>query len=72
MNTILGIILLAGGFFLAYMGYDKLQNSKAGIKIGEVEISASDSGSQRNGYLLIGGGVVCVLAGAIVLAKKKK
>ena len=71
MRKIIGIIVIIGGIVLGYFGYDKLQDSKAGIKIGDLELSATDSKNETNAYLMIGGGAVALLAGAIILARKK-
>lgn len=71
MNTIVGILLIAGGIFLGYRGYEKLEGNKADIKIGNIEISAQDKEAKTSGYLMLGGGILAVVVGAVVMAKKK-
>jgi len=72
MRTVIGLLLIAGGIALGYSGYNKLQDNKAEIKIGDLEISAKDSSNATQAYFLMGGGAVALLAGAILLAKKGK
>ncbi|MGB8191328.1 MAG: hypothetical protein WCF67_05380 [Chitinophagaceae bacterium] len=72
MNSIVGIILIAGGIFLGYLGYNKLQESKAEIKIVNIEISAQDKDAKRDGYLLLGGGILCILVGAVIIGRRKR
>lgn len=71
MNTIIGILLIAGGIFLGYLGYDKLQASRADVKIGPIEISAKDKESTTGGYLMLGGGILAVVVGAVIMGRKK-
>ena len=72
MRTIIGLLLIIGGIALGYYGYQKYQDSKTGVKIGNIEISANDSKDQTNAYLMMGGGAVALIAGAILLSKKGK
>lgn len=71
MNTIIGILLIAGGIFLGYMGFQKLDESKADVKIGPIEISAQNKESKAGGYLMLGGGILAVVVGAVVMGRKK-
>jgi hypothetical protein len=71
MNTIIGILLIAGGIFLGYLGYNKLQESKADVKIGPIEISAQDKESSTGGYVMLGGGILAVVVGAVIMGRKK-
>jgi len=47
MRKIIGIIAIIGGAVLGYFGYDKLQDSKAGIKIGELELEEAEREAQQ-------------------------
>jgi hypothetical protein len=71
MKQTVGIILLIAALALGYMGFDKMQNSKAGIKIGDLEISATDKTSNESAYLLLGLGAVCLLGGIVMISRGK-
>lgn len=67
---ILGIILLLGGILLGYFGYQKYDDNKANIKIGDLELSAKDKGNTTTGYVMMGAGVVALIVGAVMLSRK--
>lgn len=71
MKQTIGIFLIIAALALGYFGYDKMQNSKAAIKIGDLEISASDKSSSESAYLLLGLGAVCLLGGIVMLSRGK-
>ena len=71
MKQTVGIILLIAALALGYLGFDKMQNSKAGIKIGDLEISATDKTSNESAYLLLGLGAVCLLGGIVMISRGK-
>lgn len=71
MKQTVGIILLLVALALGYLGFDKMQNSKAGIKIGDLEISATDKTSNESAYLLLGLGAVCLLGGIVMISRGK-
>lgn len=71
MNTIIGILLIAGGIFLGYLGYQKIDESRADVKIGPIEISAKDKESSTGGYVMLGGGILAVVVGAVIMGRKK-
>ena len=71
MKQTVGIILLIAALALGYLGYDKMQNSKAGIKIGDLEISAKDKGSNNDAYMFFGLGVICLIGGVVMISKGK-
>ncbi|WEK37144.1 MAG: hypothetical protein P0Y53_06495 [Candidatus Pseudobacter hemicellulosilyticus] len=68
---IIGIILIVVGILLGYYGFTKLDNSKADVKIGDLEISAKDKPNTTSAWLMIGAGVVGLVAGGAMLAKKE-
>jgi uncharacterized protein (UPF0333 family) len=71
MKQTIGIILIIASLVLGYFGYDKMQNSKAGIKIGELEISATDKSSNESAYILLGLGAICLLGGVTMISRSK-
>lgn len=71
MRSLLGILLVVGGIVLGYFGFQKMQDNKAGVKIGDLEITAKDQSNTTSAWVMIAGGVVAVIAGAVSLSKKK-
>jgi len=71
MKQTIGILLIVAALVLGYLGYDKMQNSKAGIKIGDLEISATDKPSNEQAYILLGLGAVCLLVGGTMISRGK-
>lgn len=71
MKQTIGIILVIVALALGYLGYDKMQNSKAGIKIGDLEISATDQSSNKDAYLFFALGAVALVGGLVTLSKGK-
>lgn len=67
---ILGVILIVGGILLGYFGYQKYDDNKANIKIGDLELSAKDKGNTTTGYVMMGAGVVALIVGAVMLSRK--
>lgn len=67
---ILGGILLVGGILLGYLGYQKYDDNKANVKIGDLEITAKDQGNTSTAYIMMGGGIVAILVGAVMLSRK--
>lgn len=70
MRSILGIVLLVGGILLGYFGYQKLDDNKADVKIGDLEITAKDKDNTTGAYIMMGAGIVAIIAGAVTLARK--
>lgn len=71
MKQTIGIVLIIAALALGYLGYDKMQNSKAGIKIGDLEISATDKSTSNDGYVYFGLGAICLVGGMVMLSKSK-
>ncbi len=67
---IIGVILLIGGIILGYFGYQKLDENKADVKIGDLELSAKDKGNSTSAYIMMGAGVVALIGGAVMLSRK--
>ncbi len=72
MRSIIGLILIVGGIALGYYGYTRYQNSKEGVKIGSIEISATNKDNQTDSFLIMGCGAIALIAGAVILSKKSK
>jgi len=70
MRKLIALILIIGALVLGYLGYHKMQDGRAEIKIGNLEISANDSSSNQESYVLFGLGAVCLIAG-LVLSRGK-
>lgn len=67
---ILGIILLVGGILLGYFGYQKYDENKADIKIGDLQLSAKDKNNTSTAYIMMGAGIVALIGGVVLLARK--
>lgn len=72
MKTIIGIILVLAGLYVGYLGYQDISGSKTEANIGDLEISVKDEESSQKGYLLIGAGVIGLVAGLYLVGKKEK
>lgn len=70
MRSILGIVLILGGILLGYFGLTKLDDNKADVKIGDLEISAKDKGNTTNAWLMIGAGAIALIGGGALLVRK--
>jgi len=71
MNKYLPLLLIVIGLALGIFGFTKLGDSGASMSVGDIELSATDEGSQTQAYVLLGLGAVGVLAGVGLLAKSK-
>ena len=69
---VIGIILLVGGIILGYLGYQKFDESKANVKIGDLELTAKDKGNTTTAYIMMGAGIAAVIGGAVLLARKSE
>ena len=66
MKRLLGLLLVLGALALGYLGYTKLDESKAEIKIGDLEVKAQDKDSKQSAYIYFGLGAVCLIAGLMI------
>ena len=66
MKKPLAIVLIIAAVVLGYLGFTKLQDNRAGIKIGDLEISAEDKGSTQQAYVFFGLAAVALIAGVMV------
>lgn len=71
MKSIIGIILIVVALVFAYQGYQKFSESRSAIEIGDLELSASDSGGKETAYIYWGIGLIALLAGGALVKSKK-
>ena len=71
MKQTVGIILVVAALAFGYLGYTKLENSNAGIKIGDLEISASDKSGNTEAYIFFALGTISLIGGFVMLSKGK-
>lgn len=70
MKKTIGIILILAALVFGYMGYTTLDNSKAEVSIGDLELSASDEGSKQTSYIYFGLGALCLIGGLVMVSRK--
>lgn len=70
MKKILGILLLAGGLTLGYLGLQQFQKSTNSAEILGVEIVANDQGGQQTGVIELILAVVLFAGGIYVLSNR--
>jgi len=71
MKNAVALILIVLGLGLGYFGFTKMDSSGKSLEIGNLELSAQDSGAKTQSYLMLGGGVICLVLGVGVLMKSK-
>ena len=71
MQKTIGFILIIAAFVLGYFGIKNLNEKTAEFKIGEVEVSAKTSESKNEAYAYLGGAALCLIAGVVLVARKK-
>jgi LPXTG-motif cell wall-anchored protein len=71
MQKTIGIILIVVAFGLGYYGIKDLNHKEADVKIGDVEISAKSNESSNKAYILIGAGVLSLIAGVVLVGRNK-
>lgn len=71
MKSIIGIILIVVALFFAYRGYQKFDESKSAVEIGDLELSASDASGKETAYIYWGIGLIALLAGGALVKSKK-
>lgn len=67
----LPIILVIAGLGLAIFGYTKYTDSVSGTEIDNLEISARNSETRNQAFILFGLGGGCFVAGLIMFLKPK-
>lgn len=72
MKSVIGIILIILGVYLGYNGVQILRSSDKSIEIGNLEIGAKDKKKESNGYIWLGGGLIALIAGAVMVSNRNK
>lgn len=67
MTKVIGIILIVASVGLAIWGFQVYNNNRAGISIGDAEISAQEKGYTH--YILWVAGGICLGSGIAVLVR---
>lgn len=70
MKRNLSILLIIAGLGLAIFGFTKLEDSKADIKIGDLEINAEDQSQSNEAFYLIGAGAIALMAGLFMVSRR--
>lgn len=66
MNKGIGIGLIVLAIILGVMGYNTYDESTAAISIGELELSAEDSGGQGTAFLYFGLAIASLIGGLMM------
>lgn len=72
MRRIIGIILIVTGIAVGAHGISTLTTSKESLEVADVEIAVKDSSQRYTSYVLIGLGVVTLIAGVYVMSTKTR
>ena len=56
-------LLILAGIGMGFFGFTKMQDSSKSLEIGNLELKAKDSDQNTQAYLLMGGGVLCLVLG---------
>lgn len=72
MKIVIGIILIVGSLILGYLGIQQVQESGGSAEVMGIELSAEDEGAKEVGYIKIALGVVALVGGIYLVAKKDR
>lgn len=67
---IIGTILILIGIYFSYIGVNKVNNNTVEVEAIGIELDMSNEKGQNQGLLFLGSGLIMILAGAYVVAKK--
>lgn len=72
MNTrkIIGILLVAGGITLGYVGIDKITQNNKSVDVLDVKIDLSNTSKKQDGYMFLGAAILLFAGGLYTLNKK--
>ena len=72
MNTtkVIGIVLIGISFLVCYMGFNKISENSAQVKILNLKIDASNESGKEEGYIYLG--IAAILFGAGIYSLNKK
>ncbi|MDX1476470.1 MAG: hypothetical protein R3301_02150 [Saprospiraceae bacterium] len=71
MKRNMGLLLIVLGLAAGIYGFTKLQDSGGGVQIGELEISAQDTGTRNQAYILLGGGALALILGVTLMSRSR-
>jgi hypothetical protein len=72
MHKSIGLLLIIAAAALGYFGFKNMNEKTSEFKIGEIEVVAKSSESKSKGYAFLGGAALCLIAGAVLVARKNK
>ncbi len=70
MKQIIGILLILGGLFFAYMGLSKLDNSSKSLELGDLELTAEDSSGKTTAYVYLGLSGLFLVGGIVSIRRR--
>ncbi|MCB0662821.1 MAG: hypothetical protein KDC24_08780 [Saprospiraceae bacterium] len=70
MKKIIGIVLLVVGIGLGFYAYNGMQDDKATLKIGDIELSAKDKEASNQTLILFVLSGVAILGGIGMVSRK--
>lgn len=71
MKKLIGILFIIAAIACGYYGYTKLEESRVGLKIGNISLSAQDDNTKRDAYILFGVAVVGLILGYGLLKSRE-
>jgi hypothetical protein len=72
MNKVIGIVLIIAGLAFGYIGFNKVADNTASVKILGLEINASNESGKQQGYIFLGIAAVFFVGGIYTLSRSKK
>ena len=69
MQKSIGLLLIVAAIALGYFGFKNMDEKKADIKIGEVEVTARSSETKEKGYVLLGASALCLILGVVLVSR---
>lgn len=72
MRTLFGSLFIITALVLGYIGYNKLDESSNSVSFEQYELGATDTDMREQGYLMLGGGGILLIAGFILIGKSER
>jgi hypothetical protein len=70
LKNLIGLLLVLGGLYVGYLGYDQISESDASVDVLGLDIDISDEAGKQQGYILLGCGVLIFIGGVYTLNRK--